>query len=80
MNWPRRDERSLALERTAVETLPHWKWCEFDSNGYLVVDVDRERLQAEWWFVDTVTAPSIYEELGARWLVEHGRQQAIDVS
>ena len=42
MGWPRRDERSLAIERTAVDILPHWKWCEFDSNGYMVVDVNRE--------------------------------------
>jgi alkaline phosphatase D len=60
--------------------LPHWKWCEFDSNGYVVIDVDRERVQAEWWFVDTVLAPSTHEDLGARWLVEHGSQQAIEVS
>jgi alkaline phosphatase D len=79
LGWPRRDERSLALEREAVATLPHWKWCEFDSNGYLVVDVDRERLEAEWWFVDTVLEPSSHEELGARWSVAHGSQQAVEV-
>lgn len=78
MGWPRRDERSLALERTAVDILPHWKWCEFDSNGYVVVDVDRERVQAEWWFVDTVLAPSTHEELGGCWRVHHGSQQAIE--
>jgi alkaline phosphatase D len=77
MGWPRRDERSQAFERTAVDVLPHWKWCEFDSNGYLVVDVDRERVQAEWWFVDTVLTPSTHQELGARWLVEHGSHEAI---
>ena len=79
MGWPRRDGRSLAIERAAVETLPHWKWCELDSNGYIVVDVTPERVQAEWWFVDTVLARSTHEELGARWLVEHGSQQAIEV-
>jgi len=80
MGWPRRDDRSLAIEHAAVESLPHWKWCELDSNGYIVVDVTPERVQAEWWFVDTVLAPSTHEELGARWLVEHGSQQAIEVS
>jgi alkaline phosphatase D len=78
MGWPRRDPRSLELERLAVEILPHWKWCELDSNGYVVVDVDRERVQAEWWFVDTVTAPSDAEGLGACWFVEHGSQRAIE--
>jgi hypothetical protein len=37
-------------------------------------------VQAEWWFVDTVLAPSTHEELGARWLVEHGSQQAMEVT
>jgi alkaline phosphatase D len=78
MGWPRRDPRSLALERAAVDTLPHWKWCELDSNGYVVVDVDRERLQAEWWFVDSVLEPSTHEELGASWRVEHGSQRATE--
>jgi alkaline phosphatase D len=78
MGWPRRDERSLALEREAVEVLPHWKWCEFDSNGYAIVDVDRTRLEVEWWFVDTVLQPSTYQELGARWAVEHGSRQAVE--
>ncbi len=62
----------------AVDTLPHWKWCELDSNGYVVVDVDRERLQAEWWFVDSVLEPSTHEELGGRWRVEHGSQRATE--
>jgi len=79
MGWPRRDARSLAIERAAVDTLPHWRWCELDSNGYIVVDVTPDRVQAEWWFVDTVLARSTHEELGASWLVEHGSQQAIEV-
>ena len=63
LGWPPGTSPSYALERTAVDTLPHWKWCEFDSNGYVVIDVDRERVQAEWWFVDTVLARSTHEEL-----------------
>lgn len=78
MGWPRRDARSIELERTAVEVLPHWKWCELDSNGYVVVDVDRERVRAEWFFVDTVLAPSSHQELGAAWRVEHGSRHAAE--
>jgi alkaline phosphatase D len=77
MGWPRRDERSLAIERTAIETVPHWKWCELDSNGYVLIDVTPDRVLAEWWFVDTVLEPSTHEECGARWMVEHGRPWAL---
>ncbi len=77
MGWPRRDERSLEIERIAIETVPHWKWCELDSNGYVVIDVTRDRVLAEWWFVDTVLAPSTHEECGGRWMVEHGRPFAV---
>jgi alkaline phosphatase D len=77
MGWPRRSETSLAIERATVETLTHWKWCDFDSNGYVVVDVTPERVLAEWWFVDTVLEPSTYEECGARWIVRHGTPRLV---
>lgn len=80
MGWPRRDERSLAIERAAIETVPHWKWCELDSNGYVLVDLTPQRLLAEWWFVDTVLEPSTNEVCGGRWMVEHGKPAAVPVS
>jgi alkaline phosphatase D len=79
MGWPRRSEPSRSIERETLRTLDHWKWCEFDSNGYMIIDVTPERLLGEWWFVDTVLQPSPHEELGARWMVEHGRPRAVSV-
>jgi hypothetical protein len=63
----------LELARQAVETLPHWKWAEFDSNGYVLLDLTRERLLAEFWFVETVLEASTKEECAARFMVEHRR-------
>jgi alkaline phosphatase D len=80
MGWPRRTPEALEIERATVETLDHWKWCEFDSNGYVLVDLTPERLQAEWWFGDTVLEPSTYEECAARFMVKHGAPRAVLVS
>jgi alkaline phosphatase/alkaline phosphatase D len=80
MGWPRRSPQALEIERATVETLDHWKWCEFDSNGYVLVDLTPERLTAEWWFGDTVLEPSTYEECAASFMVEHGTPRAVPVS
>jgi alkaline phosphatase D len=37
---------------------PHFKYINLTQRGYMLVDVTRERCQGEWWFVDTVAAPS----------------------
>lgn len=57
--------------------LPRWKWCEFDSNGYVVVDVTPDRVFAEWRFVETVLASSTWEACGGRWMVEHGKPRLV---
>jgi len=71
MRWPPRTE-SIAIEQAMVEALPHLRWCELDSHGYVVVDVTRERVIGEWWHVDTVLRPSTAEGCAARWTVERG--------
>jgi len=73
MGWPRRSDESLELARQAVDAVPHWKWAEFDSNGYVLIDLTPDRLIAEFWFVDTVLESSTHEDCEARFLVEHGR-------
>ena len=77
MGWPRRDERSLAVERELMKALPHWKWCDLDDHGYVVVDVTVDRVVAEWWFVPTVLERVAGEESGARWMVDHGARQIV---
>ena len=71
MGWAPRTE-SLAIERAYVDALPHVRWCELDSNGYVVIDVTHDEVTAEWWHVDTVLHPSANETCAARWTVRHG--------
>jgi alkaline phosphatase D len=44
----------LDSEEAFTEALDHVHWCEMASHGYVVFDLDRERLRAEWWHVDGV--------------------------
>lgn len=49
-----RDQVVLASESAFTDALDHVHWCEMASHGYLVCDLDRERLRAEWWHMDGV--------------------------
>ena len=67
-----RDEAILASEREFTEALDHVEWCEFSGHGYVVCDVDRERLRAEWWLVDGVLEPLPGESMAAAYEVRRG--------
>jgi alkaline phosphatase D len=66
---------SLAIEQTLRVQNPATKYVELDSNGYVLLDVTAERVQGEWWFVDTVRTPSSAQRLDATWQVRRGAQR-----
>src|SRR5262245_36016657 len=72
MGWAARTE-SVAIEDRIESALPHWKWSDLDSHGYVVVDVTPQRLRADWWFSPTVLQRAGEEDHGAAWMVERGR-------
>src|SRR5262245_18612481 len=72
MGWAARTE-SVAIEDRIESALPHWKWSDLDSHGYVVVDVTPQRLRADWWFSRTVLQRAGEEDHGAAWMVERGR-------
>jgi alkaline phosphatase D len=51
---------------------PHFKYIDFNQRGYMLLDVTRERAVCEWWFVDSVAAPSNVQTFGAAFEVRHG--------
>ena len=55
-----------------MELLPSILWCDLDSHGYMVVDVTRDEIQVEHWFVDGVLERTTGQSLGARWAVSRG--------
>ena len=56
---------------------PHFKYADLNQRGYMLLDVTRERAVCEWWFVDTVAAPSNVEALGAVFEVQHGSNRLV---
>lgn len=56
---------SVALEHASVAANPHHRWCEFDSAGYTLVHLDKERARAEFWFTDRIP-PAQSQPLGYR--------------
>jgi alkaline phosphatase D len=67
-----RDEAIAASERAFVQALDHVAWCEFSGHGYVVCDIDRERLRAEWWLVDGVLEPLPGQSMVAAYEVRRG--------
>lgn len=63
---------AFEAEARNPEDNPHVKYVDFASHGYYVLDVNRERVQADWYYIDTVTEPSDNERLGASWRVLDG--------
>jgi alkaline phosphatase D len=50
-------EESRATERALLESTPHLRWTEQEAKGYVLLDLDRARARAEWWFVEDATRP-----------------------
>jgi alkaline phosphatase D len=51
---------------------PHGRYVRTTRNGYCVVDVTRERVAVEFWYVPTVTALTDRQELERTFTVVHG--------
>lgn len=51
---------------------PHFKFIDFNRRGYSLLDITPERVVCEWWFVDTVAAPSRVQTFGTAFEVRRG--------
>jgi alkaline phosphatase D len=67
------DPAAAAARTTLVrDASPHVKYLEYQKRGYVLLDIDRERVQGEFWHVATVDAPSREETLAAAFIDEAG--------
>ena len=73
--WPPPDQ--LAAIKAAR---PHLKYVSGQQRGYVVLDLTRERLQADWWYVPTVTERSASEQFGKGMVSEAGGPGLADAS
>jgi phosphodiesterase/alkaline phosphatase D-like protein len=63
---------SLAIEQSLKVQNPSTKYAELDSNGWVLLDVTAERVQAEWLFVDATVEGSQAQRLDATFQVLRG--------
>jgi alkaline phosphatase D len=54
---------------------PHFKYVQLTRRGYMLLDVNRDRVVGEWWYVDTVASPSNVETFAAAFEVRHGENR-----
>lgn len=53
---------ALALQAQINASHPHIKYVELNRRGYMIVDLDRERVQSEWYHVATIAERRPVEE------------------
>jgi alkaline phosphatase D len=47
---------------------PHMKFIDLSQHGYLIFDVNRTRVQGEWWYVDAIDQPNPGENFEEAWI------------
>jgi alkaline phosphatase D len=72
--WEERDPRTLAIEDALSSPLvnPHIKYINLDQHGYMIVGFNKERAQADFYYVDAVLEPALGESFAYGWSVATG--------
>jgi alkaline phosphatase D len=70
-------ERAETRARDALARHPHLRWLDLRERGYAVLELDRERARAEWWFVESVLEPGAGERLGAAFETRRGTSHLV---
>ena len=53
---------------------PHIKWSDLTKKGYLVLDINQQRVQGDYWFCNNITTPSTAVALGNKFHVNSGER------
>ena len=60
------------ITELALSINPQFKYANVVDRGYLLLDIDANRVGAEWWYVDDVRHPAANERFGAAFQVRSG--------
>ncbi|HEX7037581.1 MAG TPA: alkaline phosphatase D family protein [Pseudomonadales bacterium] len=66
-------------EAFVLRERPHIHYVNLREHGYLLLDVDRERVQGEWWYVDSLLQPGASERLGGAMASARGSNHLVEV-
>ncbi len=53
---------------------PHIKWLDLTSHGYVILNVDKDKTQAEWYFLDDIENENSGESLANAFYVNDGER------
>jgi alkaline phosphatase D len=75
-------EPAVLAEREAmiVRERPHIQYVNLREHGYLLLDLDAQRAQAEWWYCDRIDQRGGGEHLGAAFATARGSNHLVAVS
>jgi alkaline phosphatase D len=68
------DEQATSL----LAARPHLKYVVGRQHGYVVLDLTREHLQADWWYVPTILERSASERFGMGFVSEAGQPHLVE--
>jgi alkaline phosphatase D len=51
---------------------PHLKWNDLSQRGYMILDLTKERVQADWYLLDGILAEEGNEFFATGWAAAHG--------
>ena len=70
--WPERYPVTLMVEEMFLNGNPQMKYINMDQHGYMLVDFSKEKVQADWYYVDNLLESSDNEFFAEGWYVENG--------
>jgi alkaline phosphatase D len=56
---------------------PHMKYIELFRRGYVLLDLDEDRVQGEWFHPRTIRERSLVEDFGAAFFSEAGKHHLV---
>ncbi len=80
INKPPRSAESLGAESLLQTFNKHLKYTELDSHGYLILDVDQERVQSDWFYADTILIAQQSEHHAVSFKVENATNHVAPAS
>ncbi len=73
-------EKAPAISSRYMNSRPHLKWVEGVHRGYAVLDLQPRRMQADWFFVPTVSEKNATETFAKGFVSEAGAPHLVEVS
>lgn len=69
-----------SIQENVASSTPHVRYAETTRRGYLVLDVQADKVQSDWYLLDGVDEDQGNESLDASWAVFDGEKRVVEMS